>query len=403
MESSLLTYFEGVAVKRLSAVEIKKDKSNQHEFNSTKELKKLLGNEKVIYKTRFLYLTENEYQHEVYESTVTWYDARVNNKERSAEFRLYYKDVPFISKLNEGDLLFFCKLKRDEALLVFAPKDSTIERQLLWLFELNVEGTSFTVKNFREKNVKVDFTRNYILEAIGFDIVLPENDFQEVLKRKFGNIFPKTEVFSEFARNTIHGLSPVESPDETLIAWMDREELLFKILEKNIISERLSSGFNIEKNGVEEFVKFSLSVHQRRKSRAGWAFDHHVAEILKSNKVKFNRQAKTEGKVKPDFLFPGSKEYRDPKFPDSLLNMLGIKTTAKDRWRQLLSEARRIKTKHLLTLEPAISSDQTNEMKENNLRLVVPKSILPTYTKSQQREMLSFFDFINYIRKSQQK
>jgi hypothetical protein len=44
MRRGLLSdYFDGVAVKRLSAVEANVLRSNQHEFNSSKQLKRLLG------------------------------------------------------------------------------------------------------------------------------------------------------------------------------------------------------------------------------------------------------------------------------------------------------------------------------------------------------------------------
>ena len=58
--------------------------------------------------------------------------------------------------------------------------------------------------------------------------------------------------------------------------------------------------------------------------------------------------------------------------------MLGSKTTAKDRWRQVLEEADRIKRKHLITLEGAISENQTKEIRSRTLQLVVPKEIPST-------------------------
>ena len=42
--------------------------------------------------------------------------------------------------------------------------------------------------------------------------------------------------------------------------------------------------------------------------------------------------------------------------------MLAVKSTCKDRWRQILAEADRLPVKHLLTLEPGISVAQTDEM-----------------------------------------
>ncbi len=55
--------------------------------------------------------------------------------------------------------------------------------------------------------------------------------------------------------------------------------------------------------------------------------------------------------------------------------MLGVKSTCKDRWRQVLSEAARIPDKCLLTVEPGISENQTNEMQANRLQLVLPGEV----------------------------
>ena len=55
----LSEYFEGVAVKRISAVEASPERSNQHEFNGISELRKLLGLNRRIFPARFLYLMED--------------------------------------------------------------------------------------------------------------------------------------------------------------------------------------------------------------------------------------------------------------------------------------------------------------------------------------------------------
>lgn len=81
--------------------------------------------------------------------------------------------------------------------------------------------------------------------------------------------------------------------------------------------------------------------------------------------------------------------------------MLGAKSTCKDRWRQVLAEADRIDRKHLLTLEAAISTYQTDEMQDKQLQLVVPASIHGTYTESQQRWLYSVNDFLREVRKKQ--
>src|SRR3546814_14043654 len=64
--------------------------------------------------------------------------------------------------------------------------------------------------------------------------------------------------------------------------------------------------------------------------------------------------------------------------------MLAVKSTCKDRWRQVLAEADKIDDKHLLTLEPRISANQTSEMQAKRLQLVVPRPLHETYNADQQ-------------------
>ena len=77
--------------------------------------------------------------------------------------------------------------------------------------------------------------------------------------------------------------------------------------------------------------------------------------------------------------------------------MLGVKSTLKDRWRQVLAEASRIDRKHLLTLEPGISTRQTDEMVRNSLQLVVPHGLHATFTPDQAGWLMNFRDFIDLV------
>jgi hypothetical protein len=78
--------------------------------------------------------------------------------------------------------------------------------------------------------------------------------------------------------------------------------------------------------------------------------------------------------------------------------MLGAKTTCKDRWRQILSEAKRISRKHLFTLEPGISEKQTDQMKSEGLSLVVPESIKPSYNNRQRSWLINLESFIEIVK-----
>ena len=74
----LSQYFQGVALKRLSAVEADVNRSHQHEYNGVEGLKALLGEPegKVPYPTRYLYLTDDDDQPVSDDGELTWYDAR---------------------------------------------------------------------------------------------------------------------------------------------------------------------------------------------------------------------------------------------------------------------------------------------------------------------------------------
>ena len=83
--------------------------------------------------------------------------------------------------------------------------------------------------------------------------------------------------------------------------------------------------------------------------------------------------------------------------------MLGVKTTCKDRWRQVISEARKITQKHLFTLEPGISENQTNEMRSVSLQLVIPQALHSTYSTPQRSWLITLADFIQIVLERQAK
>ena len=119
------------------------------------------------------------------------------------------------------------------------------------------------------------------------------------------------------------------------------------------------------------------------------------------NGVRYKRHATTENKATPDFLFPGKLEYEDPNFDTLKLTMLGVKYSCKERWRQVLAEADRIEKKNLLTLEPSISTDQTDEMRSKNLQLVVPRKLQETYALKQQNWLIDVRTFTTFVKSLQ--
>ncbi len=400
MSNSLSKYFSGIAAKRLSQVEIKPT-SNQHEFNGITEMKEIFGTEKFNFKGKFILLTENEDKIIDADGSLTWYDAREKHATRT-EYRLYYTTNDVIQNSAVGDLVIIARTGKKSLAVIIAPANSTSERQLLWLFGLTEVENKFIVKDLSEEKSSLGFAGKYIMSSLGFEMEEKENYLDLVLK-KFGKKFPTTNEFSEFARSTLKQCSPFEAPDDTLLTWMEREELLFRALEKYIVEERLQKGFGKKGTDVDEFIQFSLSVQNRRKSRAGYAFENHLSKIFDAHKINYSHGKITELNKKPDFVFPDIKKYHDAGFDIALLAMLGVKTSAKDRWRQVLSEAAKIKQKHLITLEPSISKNQTDEMISENLQLIIPEGIFNTYSEDQQNKIISLSDFIAKVTENQKK
>jgi hypothetical protein len=402
MSSPLSRFFSGVGVKRLSQVEVAPDASNQHEFNGINEFRTIFGSDKRKFETKFIYLSDEEEKLLEASGFMTWYDARENHPNRT-EFRLYYSSSEVLSAANANDLVVVGKTGADQLAVIVAPQGSTSEKQLLWLFGMEEAASRFVVRDLTDDKKDIGFAGRYILASLGMEEEETAPDFLDELLRKFGKAFPTTKEFSEYARSTVKYVSPVEEPDETLMAWLEREELLFRTLEKVIVKEQLVKGFGKDGTDVEEFIKLSLSIQNRRKARAGFSFENNLAVLFSLNKVHYSHGAVTERNNKPDFVFPGIRYYHDPAFDTDLLTMLGLKTTAKDRWRQVLSEAAKIPHKHLITLEPAISRNQTDEMRANNLQLVIPAPLFVTYTKDQQSQLLTLQGFINMINGKQKQ
>ena len=398
-------YFTAVAVKRLSAVEADADVSNQHEYNGVALLKKMFGTDspKKTLATQFLYMTDDEEAMEV-SGELTWYDARYNHPTRT-EWRLYYPTNDVTVHAAAGDALFIC-MKSDGTLLeIIARKDSVIENQLFWLFDVRPDEDTgkFVARTdlINQPSDKVRFTARMILFRIGIESLDQEEDYTDILVKKFGNAFPSTKEFSAFARSTVD-VDPIHSPDEALLKWYDREEKMFMWMERHLVEEQIRGGF-LKKDtvNVDGFMKFALSVINRRKSRAGLSFENHLEALFTAQKIRYSHTPVTENKSKPDFIFPSIERYRDLTYPDTKLTMLGAKTTAKDRWRQVLEEADRIERKHLITLEGAISENQTNEMISRKLQLVVPKDIHASYTENQQKWLYSIEDFLKEVKERQ--
>lgn len=180
-------------------------------------------------------------------------------------------------------------------------------------------------------------------------------------------------------------------PDKRLLSRRDCEFELFLSIEKYWTLPQIEKGFE----SVDDFIKLANSVANRRKARAGRSLEIQAKTIFEEEGlVSFAHDQVSEGKKRPDFLFPSIKAYRDLGFATNKLRMLAAKTTCKDRWRQILSEADRIPVKHLLTLQEGVSLNQYKEMEQEGVVLVVPEPLHKSYPESIRPKLETLATFI---------
>lgn len=382
--------------------------SNQHEVTGSKVLRRILGEvtrnaPRVGADTRFhaTYIWLGGEQEALSEEgRLSWYDSRANDPTRSAEWRLYYQDNPITELMRPGDSLFVARRPNDHILFIVTPDGTNIQSQLVWLFGLSEQPSlAFEQKEItRDGGGEVDFAARYILDELGIEAAEPEADLLDGLIERFGLKFPTTRVFSELARSSLADVNALDDPDLALLTWMEREEFMFRRLERRIVADRIANGFaGADGADVDGFLKFSLTVQNTRKARVGLALENHLEAIFSAYALRYVRGAETENRNKPDFLFPGRGEYLDPAFPVERLTMLGSKSTLKDRWRQVLSEAERIPVKHLATLSPGLSENQTDEMRAKDLQLVVPRQLHGSYRPRQQDWLMDLRGFLKLV------
>lgn len=92
------------------------------------------------------------------------------------------------------------------------------------------------------------------------------------------------------------------------------------------------------------------------------------------------------------------------EFSVEKLCVLAAKTTCKDRWRQILSEADRLRdqNKYLCTLQQGISSAQMDEMQAEGVVLVVPEKYISTYPKDKRDRIWTIYQFVQYVKEIEQ-
>jgi len=310
-------------------------------------------------------------------SRVVYYGTGTRNEYRLTRFG---RGFSFLNDENLGSLLVLIRTGDDN-------------------YKAYVLQTELEIENYLNFfNISADKANGLIHELASTPASLQEliNEYVNTLDR----VFPSTIDLASEAREIFlratgaDKANAVQAPDSMVTGWIDTEFSLFKSVEAHVYSDKVGKPFS----DIEQLIDFSNTILNRRKSRAGRSLEHHLAKIFDANDVRYTAQGITEGKKKPDFIFPSIESYHDTQFGADKLTFLGAKTTCKDRWRQVLNEADRIPHKYLFTLQQGISSNQLDEMKDNQVTLVIPEKNINTFPPLHREDILSLKKFISIVK-----
>ena len=316
------------------------------------------------------------------ESCMKYYGQGTRNEYRITRFG---RSFPFLQDDNVGDLLIIAKFTEEDYVGYVLSSDDDIDDFFAW-FNLSPGET------------------NQIIDIAGD--VKPDKEIDNLIQEFVDQYtdFPETRQMAQGARDCYNKAYRItedalkSKPDEVLLNWVDTEYRLFKYMEEKVYADAITHPFN----SIDSFVKMANEVLNRRKSRAGKSLEHHLADIFTHNELVFEEQAITEDNKKPDFLFPNAKCYQSAVFPGNDLVVLGAKTTCKDRWRQVLSEANKVETKYLFTLQQGVSKNQLKEMQDSKLTLVVPHQYITSFPIEYQSTISDLTGFIQMVKEKQE-
>jgi hypothetical protein len=313
---------------------------------------------------------------QVTHSVIHWY----GKSERKSEYRLtrFGRRFPFIGPEVVGDLF------------VLIPHDH--HRFSAWVLSRDEDIadvlTALGVEAFERWGVY----RN------GIALVARENSCLEEAFAAFAESlrdFPSGERFSSAVHDMlvhcVRGFARMP-PDAALLRATEAEFALFRAVEQRLC--RLETGRSFE--SVDEFIQTAGRLMNRRKSRAGRSLENHVERLLRAAGIPHEMRPDIDGK--PDVVIPSAAAYHDESHPVDRLVILGIKTTCKDRWRQVLNEGRRAPVKHILTMQQGISASQLAEMHAARVTLVVPEALHDHYPLAADVELLTVNGFLERMK-----
>ena len=311
------------------------------------------------------------------ESTFTWYESK-----RELRVTRFGRGFDLLRPERTGSLFVFVRISYDDYEAFLLDTEDEIN-QYLDTFGISPTETNGIIETAR---VSEEYREQAAMEEFinGLTTDFPPADEMSAAARMI-----YYQVYLSTVKKTL-------TPDQKLLKWTDEEYKLFRALEYSRYGKLITGGFE----SVDEFVSTANRVLNRRKSRAGKSLENHLRALFDEHKIRYTPQGVTEGNKKPDFIFPSETAYHDLTFPIENLLTLAAKTTCKDRWRQVINEADRLRdrNKYLCTLQQGISGAQMDEMESEKVILVVPKPYISSYPSDRQHRIWTVDQFIRYVK-----
>lgn len=310
-------------------------------------------------------------------SVVTWYGQKTRSEYRLTRFG---RDFPWLNADCVGDLLILIPKTLNEWTAYVLDHEEDIEQI----------QSALGVESFEHWGVYQN----------GAPRVETEDECIERQIRLFSlppDGFPSGEAFSEAARRILAEClerAPNLSPDDALMRYMQTEYQLFRHVERQVCAPEISGRLFKD---IDDFLRTAASIMNRRKSRAGRSLENHIDYLLTRAGIPHVMRPQTiDGK--PDIVIPSEDAYFDETWPERELFIVGIKTTCKDRWRQVLNEGRRIGSKHIITIQQGISTNQLREMHSAGVTLIAPQRIHKDYPKDSGITFLTLQEFMSAVK-----
>lgn len=365
-----------IGYKRLSSVEVDPEASHQHEFHAG-ALRTQLGFGPGRTSGRLtvaIYLSDDPGEPLLAESTFTLYDAR---KPPRSEYRLYY-DTAVFREAEAGDLLVLFSEDGSSLSALVARAGTRVERDLL---EALGSPSDELLERFRfvaPLPLAPAATRE-LASALASAPAIP-TDYPSVMAEFVGSAaasgaVPGTREMAAAATDAVAKVHGRMGPDLRIFHGLEAETDIYFAIENAVHGARLKE---LQARGADltEVSAFVMGLLQSRKSRRGLSLQNHFARLLDDEGVPYTAQCETERGETPDFVMPSCAAYHDPRFPEVRLRMVACKSTSRERWRQVLTEAERVPEKYLLTLDRGLTRELVGAMRRARLRPFLPAPVI---------------------------